>query len=61
MKPVATIASSLVFCLLAAGPAFAQDYLARSDVRSFIETMHTDHGLEAADLERVLGAAAEVR
>lgn len=31
------------------------DYLARDDVRSFIETMHVEHGIELKELERVLG------
>lgn len=33
------------------------DYLSRSDVRSFIDTMQSEHGLEAAEIERVLGSA----
>ena len=64
MKPVAAKLSSLLaHCLLAAGAAHAAgkaqlpDYLSRADVRSFIEAMRTDHGLDVADLERVLGAA----
>jgi membrane-bound lytic murein transglycosylase B len=35
-----------------AGP----DYLARADVRSFIDAMHEKHGIETSDLERILGA-----
>lgn len=33
----------------------ASEYLARPEVRSFIESMQTEHGLDAAELERVLG------
>jgi membrane-bound lytic murein transglycosylase B len=33
----------------------ATEYLSRPEVRSFIETMQADHGLELAELERVLG------
>ena len=32
-------------------------YLARAEVREFIETMHTEHGLDATELERILGDA----
>jgi membrane-bound lytic murein transglycosylase B len=45
-----------VFCLLAPA-ARAADYLARADVRDFIDTMRTEHGIDAAFLERILGAA----
>jgi membrane-bound lytic murein transglycosylase B len=33
------------------------DYLARADVRAFIDSMHQEHGVERALLERVLGNA----
>ena len=33
------------------------EYLSRPDVRSFIEAMQAEHGLELAELERVLGEA----
>ncbi len=36
--------------------ARASDYLERADVRSFIDTMRTEHGIDESDLERVLGA-----
>jgi membrane-bound lytic murein transglycosylase B len=43
--------------LLAWQPAMAgPDYLARADVRSFIDAMHQKHGIETSDLERILGA-----
>jgi membrane-bound lytic murein transglycosylase B len=35
--------------------AAAGEYLSRPDVQSFIEAMQTEHGLELAELERVLG------
>jgi membrane-bound lytic murein transglycosylase B len=37
--------------------AAASEYLSRPDVRAFIEAMQTEHGLELAELERVLGEA----
>lgn len=46
--------------LLYAGPAASEGgngYLDRSDVRSFIEVLHVEHGLERAEAERVLGNA----
>jgi membrane-bound lytic murein transglycosylase B len=60
VKPVA--ANILTLFLVAAGllamqPAAAgPDYLERLDVRSFIDSMHEKHGIETADLERILGA-----
>src|SRR5687768_8251213 len=33
----------------------AGEYLSRPEVQSFIETMQTEHGLELAELQRVLG------
>src|SRR5687768_12414248 len=46
----------LAACLLASQPVLAgSDYLARPDVRSFIETMSEEHGIATADLERILG------
>src|SRR5687768_2598219 len=33
----------------------ASEYLARPEVRLFIQSMQTEHGLDAAELERVLG------
>jgi membrane-bound lytic murein transglycosylase B len=35
----------------------ASEYLARPEVRSFIESMQTEHGLDPAEVERVLGEA----
>jgi membrane-bound lytic murein transglycosylase B len=37
--------------------AHGTDYLSRAEVQAFIESMHTEHGLELAELERVLGEA----
>jgi membrane-bound lytic murein transglycosylase B len=43
-------------CLFAAQPAMARpDYLSRPDVRSFIDSMSEEHGIESSDLERILG------
>jgi membrane-bound lytic murein transglycosylase B len=43
--------------LSAAQPAFASpDYLSRPEVRSFIESVSEEHGIEIPDLERILGA-----
>ena len=43
-------------CLLAAQPASASsDYLSRPEVRSFIDSMSEEHGIESSDLERILG------
>jgi membrane-bound lytic murein transglycosylase B len=47
----------LAACLLVVQPAHARsDYLARADVRSFIESMIQEHGIAVSDLERILGA-----
>jgi membrane-bound lytic murein transglycosylase B len=47
----------LAACLLASRPALADaDFLARADVRSFIESMSQESGIARADLERILGA-----
>lgn len=46
----------MALCLLAAASAQASGYLERADVRSFIEVMSEEHGIDTADLERVLGA-----
>ncbi len=49
----------LAACLLAVQPAVASsDYLARADVRSFIESMIEEHGIAISDLERILGAVS---
>ena len=57
MKPVAAkIAALFAFGFWAAQAAPASDYLARPDVRSFIDTMRDDHGIAVSDLERALGA-----
>jgi membrane-bound lytic murein transglycosylase B len=46
----------LTACLLAVQPVMAgSDYLARPDVRSFIESMSEEHGIETPYLERILG------
>ena len=56
---------ALALCLLGVQPAFASDYLSRPDVRSFIDTVSEEYGIESTDLERILGevrySAAAVR
>jgi membrane-bound lytic murein transglycosylase B len=54
------VRSFLGFVLLVAcSHAFAADvdvdYLSRAEVRAFIDSMHLEHGLERAEIERVLG------
>jgi membrane-bound lytic murein transglycosylase B len=60
VKPLAAkIVSSFLAaaCVVAAQPVIARsDYLSRPDVRSFIESVSEEHGIESADLERILGA-----
>jgi membrane-bound lytic murein transglycosylase B len=60
VKPLAAkLLSSLLLsaCLLAAQAAVSADYLARPEVRSFIASVSDEHGLEIAELERILGSA----
>lgn len=61
MKPLAVkILSSILLaaCLLAAQPAMADsDYLSRADVRSFIDALSEEHGIDRSQLERILGEA----
>jgi len=58
VKPLATkILSSLLLvgCLFVVQPAMANpDFLSREDVRSFIESMTNEYGIESAEIERVL-------
>jgi len=43
-------------CLLAAQPALAgSDFISRADVRAFIESVTEEHGIERAEVERILG------
>jgi membrane-bound lytic murein transglycosylase B len=43
--------------LIALQPVMASsDFLSRADVRSFIESMSEQHGIDSSDLERILGA-----
>jgi membrane-bound lytic murein transglycosylase B len=52
------ISSFLVaVCLLAVRPAASSDYLSRAEVRSFIESMSEEHGIDPSYLERILGDA----
>ena len=59
MKPsAANILSSFLIaaCLLGSQPVLASpDFISRPDVRSFIESMSEEFGIESADLERILG------
>jgi membrane-bound lytic murein transglycosylase B len=58
VKPLAAklIPSFLIAaCLLVAQPVLARDYLSRPDVRSFIDSMSEEHGIDSSDLERILG------
>ena len=59
MKPLAAkLLPSIVAaaCLLVAQSAQAgSDYLSRPDVRSFIDSVSEEHGIETAELERILG------
>jgi membrane-bound lytic murein transglycosylase B len=57
-KPFAFVTATLFGALLLATQlANGADYLSRAEVQAFIESMHTEHGLELAELERVLGDA----
>jgi membrane-bound lytic murein transglycosylase B len=52
------IASLFALCALGARPALAgSDYLARADVREFVDAMARQHGMDAAALERILADA----
>jgi membrane-bound lytic murein transglycosylase B len=48
---------ALVLCANRAESRNSNGYLSRPDVRSFIEAVHTEHGFEFAELERILGEA----
>jgi membrane-bound lytic murein transglycosylase B len=48
-------------CLVAMQPAVADSgYLSRPDVRSFMNTMRQEHGIDGAYLERILGEARQL-
>jgi len=50
MKPL------LAACLFVVQPVMADSgYLSRPDVRSFIDSMSEEHGIDTSDLERILG------
>jgi membrane-bound lytic murein transglycosylase B len=51
------VATSFVGLLLIATTAQCGDYLSRPEVQSFIDTLSTEHGIDAAELQRVLGEA----
>jgi membrane-bound lytic murein transglycosylase B len=48
---------AVAFTCLWAPLAHAKDYLARDDVRAFIDSMRDEHGVDSAQVERVLGEA----
>lgn len=59
-RPSFSAGGVLAALLLCANPAESKSttgYLARPEVRSFIGLMHAEHGLEPAELERILGQA----
>lgn len=47
--------ASLMPALLSTPVNASAAYLSRADVRAFIESMQLEHGLESAELERILG------
>ncbi len=52
------LGAGTALALVLSAPAMARsEYLARPDVRSFIETMQLEHALDVAELERILGNA----
>ena len=51
------VLSTVALCASRAESATSNGYLARPEVRSFIEAMHIEHGIELAELERILGEA----
>jgi membrane-bound lytic murein transglycosylase B len=51
------VATSFIGLLFGASTAQCGDYLSRPEVQSFIDSMSTEHGLDASELERVLGDA----
>ena len=56
MRSLLALLSATVLSLAATTESKA-DYLSRDDVRSFIETMESEHGVDAAEIERVIGDA----
>lgn len=56
VRPLLAIISATLLLSLVTTKTKA-DYLERDDVRSFIDTMQSEHGIEAAEIERVLGSA----
>jgi len=49
--------AALAAVLMSVAAPASTEYLSRPDVRSFIETMQAEHGLDPVELERVLGDA----
>ncbi len=64
MKPLAAkvVSFLLAACLPGVQPVLAgSDYLSRADVRSFIDSMNEEHGIDRKDLERILGSVRHER
>ncbi len=55
LRVAATVLLASMVCVHSANASTG--YLARPEVREFIEAMQAEHGLEAAELERVIGDA----
>lgn len=55
--PAGGVLAALLLCANPAASESRTGYLTRPEVRSFIGFMHVEHGLEPAELERILGAA----
>ena len=59
MKPLAAkllTSFRLAACLFASQPVLADpDFLSRADVRSFMQSVSEGHGIERAEIERILG------
>jgi membrane-bound lytic murein transglycosylase B len=53
---IAGAAAVAALLLFTTQPAGSTDYLSRPDVRSFIEAMRVEHGIDTAELERILVA-----
>lgn len=56
-RAASAVFAALFLCAFAVGSASGAGYLSRPEVRSFIEAMHAEHGLELAEAERILGDA----
>jgi membrane-bound lytic murein transglycosylase B len=57
IKQMSVLWAAALSVLLMGQPAQAADYLSRAEVLSFIGNLHSEHGFDLAELERVLGEA----